>query len=317
MLFILSLLFFGWIALQAEPYPISFSIPEKKIVKDIPIKTRDFAHIIPGNISTYIYSNEDDYYKGYQSSYFAVTTKKGGWDCLRHYEILANGCIPYFVNIEKCNPKTMVHLPKDLIIEAMNLEGVSYLSIDHAKFDKKKYNEILKKIIEHAKNHLTTKNMARYLLEQINYKGRGNILFLSYDVAPDYLRCLTLIGLKELFPYTVVDFPKIEHIYTNYPKKSHLLYGKGFSYTKIIEDHIIDRNNIEKRIKNKEFDLIIYGSVHRGILFHELVTATYESENIVYLCGEDFDYSDSPCIYKSFNNLFLREFDACRGRIYE
>jgi hypothetical protein len=31
--------------------------------------------------------------------------KKGGWDCLRHYEIIGNGCMPYFENIEKCPKK--------------------------------------------------------------------------------------------------------------------------------------------------------------------------------------------------------------------
>ena len=41
--------------------------------------------------------NESDYYKDYQRSYFAITCKKGGWDCLRHYEILANAVSPTFL----------------------------------------------------------------------------------------------------------------------------------------------------------------------------------------------------------------------------
>jgi hypothetical protein len=46
------------------------------------------------------YNTEEEYYNEYKKSYFAITTKKCGWDCMRHYEILANGCIPYFLNIE-------------------------------------------------------------------------------------------------------------------------------------------------------------------------------------------------------------------------
>lgn len=86
-------------------HPITFSIPKDKIVLSIPLKTKNCSDLIPGKIETYIYQNEEDYYKEYQSSLFAITTKKGGWDCLRHYEIMANGCIPYFPNIEQCPPR--------------------------------------------------------------------------------------------------------------------------------------------------------------------------------------------------------------------
>src|SRR5208283_4616118 len=61
---------------------------------------------------TYIYDNEADYYKGYQDSCFGVTMKKAGWDCMRHYEILANGCLPLFLDVHKIPPAVMTHLPK-------------------------------------------------------------------------------------------------------------------------------------------------------------------------------------------------------------
>lgn len=128
---------------QAGPKPIQFSIPEIKIVKTVPQKTRDFAILIPGKTDTYIYQDEASYYKGYQDAYFAVTCKKGGWDCMRHYEILANVCIP--------------------------LEGVSYLLIDHTKFDKTKYYEILHKLLEYTKQYVMTKNIAQYILNSVNY----------------------------------------------------------------------------------------------------------------------------------------------------
>src|SRR5688572_9949738 len=92
-------------SIQYKPFPIGFAISETKFVSDVPIKDKDFASIIPGDLKTYIYTEESAYYKDYQRSYFAITCKKGGWDCMRHYEILANGCIPYFIDIDKCNPK--------------------------------------------------------------------------------------------------------------------------------------------------------------------------------------------------------------------
>lgn len=291
-------------SLQGTPFPMQFSIPESKIVKEIPHKDKDFAFIIPGNLSTYIYKLESDYYKDYQRSYFAITCKKAGWDALRHYEILANGCIPYFVDIDNCPSNTMCFLPKKLIKEAMNLEGVSYLHIDHTKFNRTRYYEILHQLLEHTRKRLTTRSMASYLLKTVKYSGAGNILYLSYDTSPDYQRCLTLIGLKEIFPNTVVDFPKIEHIYTSYAGDVPRLYGKGMTYSKVVDDLPINRDNIEQRIKNKEFDLIIYGSVHRGLLFHDLVTQAYAADKVIYMCGEDAHH----CPYLYLPNLFLREF---------
>jgi hypothetical protein len=294
-------------ALQAEPIPIQFAVPEAKIVQDIPEKTRDFASLIPGDLSTYTYQEEEEYYQGYRQSYFALTWKKGGWDCLRHYEILASGCIPYFVDLDYCDANTMYFLPRELIKEAMNLDGVSYLHIDHEKFDREKYNEILKKMLAHTRAHLTTNEMASYVLKKVNYSGQGNILYLTQETSPDYLRCLTLVGLKELFQNRVVDVPKIEHIYTTYPESiSKMINGRGMTYTRIIPDLPVDRDNIEQRIANKEFDLIIYGSIHRGMPFYDLVKQTYEPERIVYFCGEDVH----KCCFTHLPNFFLREFEG-------
>ena len=86
--------------------PIGFSIPKEKLCNYYIKKTKILSDLIPGNTKTYIYNTEEEYYNEYKQSYFAITKLKGGWDCMRHYEILADGCIPYFVNIEKC-PKTL------------------------------------------------------------------------------------------------------------------------------------------------------------------------------------------------------------------
>lgn len=288
------------------PYPLQFSIPEEKVVKEIPEKTQDFAFIVPRETNTYIYTKESDYYGDYQRSYFAVTCVKGGWDCMRHYEILANGCIPYFVDLDKCHPETMAFLPKNLILEAMHLEGVSYRSINHRVFNKQRYYEILEALLDHTRQYLTSRKMAEYVLKTINYQEGGKILFLSNDTGPDYLRCCTLTGLKQVLGNKVIDFPKIEHIYKSYSADVGQLYGKGFSYTKIVDDLPLDREDIEGRISRKEFDLIIYGSVHRGLRYHDLVQKVYNSDEIFYICGEDAH----RCEFATWPQLFLREFDA-------
>lgn len=286
-------------------FSIQFSIPEEKIVSAIPVKDKDFAFIVPGNLSTYVYEDESDYYRDYQRSYYALTMKKGGWDCLRHYEILAAGCIPYFLHLEECPPNIMALLPKDLILEAMHLDGVSYPTIDHSKFNLAKYYDILNRLIEHTRKTLTTRKMAEYLLKTAGYEGIGKILYLTQETDPDYLRCVMLIGLKQVLGEMLVDVPKIDHIYKSYPRNTKELYGKGFSYTRIVDDIPVNRTQIEERIRQKEFDLIIYGSVHRGTPYEHLVKTFYPPSKIFYLCGEDAH----RCQFRHFENLFLREHD--------
>jgi hypothetical protein len=103
--------------------PISFAIPEECLVGDHESvkKEKLFGHVIPGEMETYIFKDEQSYYSDYRSSYFGKTWKKAGWDCLRHYEILANKCIPYFVGLENCPEMTMVDFPKSIIIETNEL----------------------------------------------------------------------------------------------------------------------------------------------------------------------------------------------------
>ena len=134
---------------------ISFAIPEEKIVKILPEKTKLFPkHIVdlevasqvPGSYTSYAFSNEFDYYSDLQSSKFGITTKRAGWDCLRHYEIAANGCIPCFRDLNK-KPKTcaphglnennciVYHSYDDLINKINFLSDETYKKIQLAALD--------------------------------------------------------------------------------------------------------------------------------------------------------------------------------------
>jgi hypothetical protein len=286
-----------------EPFPIQFGIPEDKIVKEIPVKDTDFAPLIPNKIETYIYHTESEYYNDYKRSFFAITCKKAGWDCMRHYEILANGCIPYFIGLDDCDLNNMYFLPRELIKEAMNLSGVKFLRIDHPNFDRAKYDEILKKMIEHTRKYLTTESIANYLLNKVHYSGKGKILYLSGQTGPDYMRETILIGLKQLYPENIIDYPKIDFLYKSYTGDISCLYGKGMTYTKNLDDVPVDRDNIDQRIAHREYELIIYGSIHRGLPYHDLVLQNYPPEKVVYVCGED----EHVCEFRHLPNLFLRE----------
>jgi FkbM family methyltransferase len=294
-------------------YPITFSIPKDKIINFIPIKNKLLSDLIPGKLETYIYNNENDYYKEYQSSYFALTTKKGGWDCLRHYEIILNGCIPYFPDIEKCPTNTLYLFPKDLIIQGnMMYEKFKLLSLSNFQNNHiSEYNFLLLKLLDYIKNNLTTKNIAKYILEKTNKKIE-KILYLSGNTSPDYLRCLTLHGFKELLGNKCHDYPKIKHIYKEENIDYSKLYGKGITYTNLLPQNLHNNDldsKIEECIKSKYFDLIIYGSYERGMPYYELVNTIYNPNDIILLYGEDVEHSSS--FFKNYINkghyIFVRE----------
>ena len=46
--------------------------------------------------------------------------KKGGWDCMRHYEIIMNRCLPIFIGVENMPLYTMREYPR-ITIKCNNL----------------------------------------------------------------------------------------------------------------------------------------------------------------------------------------------------
>lgn len=89
--------------------PISFAIPAEKIVAEPPAKLKDFPrHVVDlelasriGAQTSYAFAREDDYYADLRESRFGITTKREGWDALRHYEIAACGAVPCFRDLDR------------------------------------------------------------------------------------------------------------------------------------------------------------------------------------------------------------------------
>jgi hypothetical protein len=136
--------------------PIGFSFPKSKIVnRDLVIKTKDKSVIIPGKV--YTYNDEQEYYNEYRSSRYAITTRKGGWDCLRHYEILANYCMPLFYDIDACPKLTMTFFPKQ--------ECLEYLKNNKASPDL--HGNLLDIAFDKLNKYLTTEAMAKYMIDMI------------------------------------------------------------------------------------------------------------------------------------------------------
>jgi len=141
-------------------HPINFGIPETKIINQVSKKTQDWGTVIPGKLDTYVFFDEESYYSDYQKSYFALTHKKGGWDCMRHYEIMANGCVPYFPDIDNCPELTMKTFPKSLCKDAIKM-------VDSGEIDDDKYYNLANNFLNFTRENLTSKNIVVNVLNQI------------------------------------------------------------------------------------------------------------------------------------------------------
>ena len=138
--------------------PITFSYPTHYLAKPNKNKTQQYGTVIPGKKETYVFDNEKDYFEDYQKSYYGVTSKKAGWDCMRHYEIMGNYCLPYFPDMKDCPKNTLFNFPKELIIEGTELAS---------NFDIDEYYRILDSIYDYTKNNLTTKAIAQYIIDKV------------------------------------------------------------------------------------------------------------------------------------------------------
>ena len=158
-------------------FPVAFSFPEywrmdpeyfEKNKKTI------LAHNDPRDRSTYIYQVEKKYYRQYSRSLFAFTMKKAGWDCMRHYEILGSGIVPYFFEIENKPTTIMCDWPIHLQLYANRFcenlfEKYSNNDITNiSDSDMKKYYKIQKDFNEWVREKSLSNIYFKILQKHIN-----------------------------------------------------------------------------------------------------------------------------------------------------
>lgn len=150
--------------------PISFAYPTKRVTRN-KNKSKLLSIINPldrrtyfdaDNPSEYKFKTEKEYYEEYQSSSFAITCQKGGWDCMRHYEIMGNGCLPLFHNLETAPPGTISMLPRRLLLQIKTMwEKNRDNLVDN-------YDEYSERLFDHFINNNTTIKLAEYFIKEMN-----------------------------------------------------------------------------------------------------------------------------------------------------
>lgn len=162
-------------------HPIGFGIPEYQIRPiDLEKKTQTYQKTAPddslfrnvtdlgGSRHHHKFTVEEEYYDDLSSSWFGLTCKKGGWDCLRHYEIMAAGSLLLFKDYDKkppmCSP---VNLPCFSYSTQEELDELTCrLVVDNKPT--REYNEMLNRQRRWLISSGTTISRAKQILEVID-----------------------------------------------------------------------------------------------------------------------------------------------------
>lgn len=153
-----------------EMREISFSIPEEKILSAAPEHQDQLiaSHVVDpevagrlGRGTAYAFSDEAAYYADLQRSRYGITTKRAGWDCLRHYEQAANGCVPCFRHLDRKPPRCAPHG-----LDATN--SIAYRDVDQLlgeldRIDESGYRRLQQGALRWARRNSTRQRAAEFL----------------------------------------------------------------------------------------------------------------------------------------------------------
>ena len=315
-------------------YPINFGI-FSELLRSPPWtnKTAGFAPQVPGR--AYAYGEEEQYHLDYAKSYYGITMKKGGWDCYRHWEILASGTAPFFLQMEYMPVNTMRGFPRNITESIMSLPGVSLsfvpeekkwccpdireLEVDFNVFPKEEYAILNGILNEFVSRWSTTKAVAQSML---NVTGNGAakrvVMFLDrldcctpnqsgYHLPVDYIDLAVLHGFKDLMGTQFETYPReLDFMYSDFPKKKlGGLYGRGFSYGRRLDPSLktpmVTADVMTDRLTQGYYDVVIYGVASNAgkPLFGHVTNAFKENPSAVFHLNGDDTLMPYPLKYVS------------------
>jgi hypothetical protein len=237
--------------------------------------------------------------ENYRKAFFGHTSLKCGWDCMRHYEILSQGTITEFTNLEGLPRKTMTNFPKALVFN-LNTKYYSLTFDEILKCSSSVVYDDLNSLLCYTRDNLTTEDAARYVLRKSGHADAKRILYLSNaDKSGNYMVEMLAHGFSRITEGLADMWPDFEERYDNYPvEPTKKLYGKGFNYTRFLPAswrRAPSASLIQERIKEKYYDVIVHCTSEQSDLQYPFLTGEgnakeyYDLSDIVLICGNDCD----------------------------
>jgi hypothetical protein len=315
---------------QFGVFPVWFSFPTSKILRQ-ENKTQIWAVVLPSQGRKYIYDKETAYMHDYTTARFGYTWKKGGWDCLRHLEIMAAKCLPVFKGVEACPPCTMVGYPKDLFSEihrAVTMVAKELnpswdsnalkplLPASHPLLKESEWTRTLDLYFE---ANLKSGSMVKIMhmayahkLGDVLLRPPRNVLFVDSAIPtmPDYQSMFTLIGLYEAWPSATIDVAfDVPYLFDDYKLSTTGLYGRGFNYALAINASLrvkVSQSDILQRDRDGLYDLVIYGSITR-CSWNLAILNTPPRKRWIIFGEDDVPSKEQISKYSSSGFFFSRE----------
>lgn len=207
-------------------YPLNFSFPTAHVAS-FPAGARPhfLSTTYPGE--PHSFTQWSGYLDEYRSSYFGLSTKKGGWDTFRHLEIMFSGAIPLMPGLELSHRYSLAHYPKNAlatILRSLIEEGPALPDEATQRY-----------LSQWARENLTTQAMAQYLVN-VTDMATDRVVFLDYSLPQrtDYLSAFTFIGLSEVLGKRLIAAWEPSYLFDDYSEDTSRLYGKGFGYSGVI-----------------------------------------------------------------------------------
>lgn len=137
------------------------------------------------------------------------------------------------------------------------------------------------------------------------------ILYFNNNGNKEYIGDTILHGLINL-GHEVVDIPRKLYLEKSYKGKDNF-YTKGFTWMYVLDDRSnIDRTNIEQKIRDKYFDLVIYAG-YASVTeenYCSLVSNCYDHNRIFILDGDDDQAVRASLFANTKIKYFKRELNS-------
>jgi glycosyltransferase involved in cell wall biosynthesis len=298
--------------------PVGFVVHADDILSCVPEKVFDFAISDPQNYSSYIYGYGDEplYRRNMAHSYYSMTNKKAGWDCMRHYEIIASGSVPYFMDLENCPAHTLPFFPRPMLLRGRRIADEARSMYDNLNrtralnknsFNDSAYGTLACCLNRFATKYLTSTFLAKYALDVTDNSHVQTVLIMLSDVPQryfDYLAFAILHGMRvHLGVANVAHFPSDPLLYEVDPHdepfrelKDRQIWGKGYSWGhRLVRERAeveYQEHEVVRGISEHRWDMVIYVSVHRSMPLWNLVRQHYSRKEVIFIDGEDYALSD-------------------------